>query len=96
MSDKLAHGLEYGILGILLFRAFQQTTQAIGSIKLAVICAVAFGLSDELHQWFVPHRQADIWDLVADTAGATFFILAWVFLLRTYRLRYPRHDSGMP
>ena len=35
------------------------------------LCAVVFGISDEIHQWFVPNRQADIWDLLADTLGAT-------------------------
>jgi len=93
MSDKLAHGLEYGILGILLFRAFQHTNHRMDSISLAIICAVAFGLSDELHQWFVPHRQADIWDLLADTIGAAGFILAWVLVTKAYNLRHPHHDS---
>ncbi|MDH5562898.1 MAG: VanZ family protein [Nitrospirota bacterium] len=95
MGDKLAHGLEYGILGILLFRAFQKTTHGMRSISLAIICAVAFGLSDEIHQWFVPHRQADIWDLLADTIGATGFILAWVFVTKAYDLRHARNEVDM-
>ena len=41
-----------------------RTTQSIG---LAIICVIAFGITDEMHQWFVPQRQADVWDLVADT-----------------------------
>jgi len=86
LSDKLVHGVEYGILGILLYRAFHQTTRTIGSISLAIICAVAFGTSDEIHQWFVPNRQADIWDLVADSLGATLFILAWAFLTKRCRV----------
>ncbi len=82
LSDKLVHGIEYGILGILLFRAFQQKHQTIGSVRLAIVCALAFGISDELHQWFVPHRQADIWDVLADTLGATLFVFAWVFFTK--------------
>jgi VanZ family protein len=84
LSDKMIHGVEYGILGILLYRAFRQITQPLGSIVLAVICAVGFGITDEIHQWFVPHRHADIWDVVADTAGATFFVCGWVFLTKKY------------
>jgi len=87
LSDKLVHGVEYGILGILLYRAFHQTTQTIGSICLAIIWAVAFGISDEMHQWFVPNRQADLWDLLADTLGATLFILTWVFITEKYHSR---------
>ena len=82
LSDKLVHGVEYGILGILLYRAFHLTTPTIASISLAVGCAVTFGISDEVHQWFVPHRQADTWDVVADALGATLFVFAWVFLFK--------------
>jgi len=87
MSDKLLHAMEYGILGILLYRAFHQTTRAVGSIILSIICVVIFGISDEIHQWFVPNRQADTWDLLADTLGATFFILTWAFITKKYSLR---------
>jgi len=92
MSDKLLHALEYGILGILLYRAFHQTTTAIGSIILSIICVVVFGISDEIHQWFVPNRQADSWDLLADTVGATFFILTWAFMTKKYSLGQTLQD----
>ena len=84
LSDKLLHGIAYGILGILLFRAFHQTTTPRVSISLAIVCSMAFGISDEFHQWFVPHRQADTLDVVADTLGATFFVCAWVFLKKKF------------
>ena len=87
MSDKLLHGLEYGVLGILLYRAFRQTTRTMRSMGLAVICAVGFGITDEIHQWFVPNREADVWDLVADTLGVTLFILTWVFITEKLRMR---------
>lgn len=90
LSDKLVHGIEYGILGILLFRAFQQRHPTIGSVGLAIVCALAFGISDELHQWFVPHRQADTWDVLADTLGATFFVSAWVFITKHSTTRWLR------
>ncbi len=86
LSDKLVHAIEYGILGILLYRAFQQTTHRMGSISLAIFFAMAFGISDEFHQWFVPHRQADMWDVFADILGASVFILAWVFFTKKYQL----------
>jgi VanZ family protein len=86
-SDKILHACEFGILGILLYRAFKQTTDAAGSMRLAIICVIAFGVSDEVHQWFVPERQADFWDLVADTFGATFLILGWVFMTEKRGIR---------
>lgn len=80
MSDKLLHSLEYGVLGILLYRAFHQTIRPLKSMSLAIMCAVGFGLTDELHQWFVPNRQLDIWDLLADTLGASLFTVTWALL----------------
>lgn len=56
---------------------------------LAIICVIAFGISDEVHQWFVPQRQADFWDLVADTVGAGFLILGWVVVTEKWRIRLP-------
>ena len=87
VSDKFLHACEYGVLGILLYRAFKHTTQNGGSMVLAIICVVAFGISDEVHQWFVPQREADIWDVVADTCGAAFLILGWVFITEKGRKR---------
>ena len=85
-SDKVLHAFEYGILGILLYRAFKQTNETTRSLSLALICVIAFGISDEVHQWFVPHRQADFWDLVADTFGAAFLILVWMFITEKWRI----------
>ena len=87
LSDKFLHACEYGILGILLYRAFTQTTTKALSIGLSIICVIAFGISDEFHQWFVPQRQADVWDLVADTCGGAFLILGWVFFTEKWRIR---------
>jgi VanZ family protein len=92
-SDKLVHGVEYGLLGILLYQAFKHTSHTIRSVSLAIICALAFGISDEIHQWFVPHRHADMWDVLADAIGAIFFIVVWIFLSRLYRsCRHPQQN----
>ncbi len=92
LSDKLVHGVEYGILGILLYRAFHQTNRKIESIILSILCVVVFGISDEIHQSFVPHRQADLWDLLADTLGGTLFILTWGFITGKYHSRQIPHN----
>lgn len=89
MSDKLLHALEYGVLGLLLYRAFKHTFRPVGSMGLAILGAFVFGLSDEIHQWFVPNRQADFWDLFADTLGAAIVILLWTFITR---IRQSRQD----
>lgn len=70
--DKLAHLVLYGVLGFLL--AWMLGRRAGGGrervIAIAVALSVAYGVSDEIHQAFVPGRDPSIGDLVADFAGA--------------------------
>jgi VanZ family protein len=79
-GDKALHVIEYGVLGILCYRAFRY---AAGSrfarlaLVLAIAVSVAYGLSDEIHQAFVPLREADGWDLLMDTLGATIGAFGW-------------------
>ena len=70
--DKLLHLTEYAGLGLLLCRAFRG--EGLGwtvAISLALVGASLYGASDEWHQSFVPLRDADIHDWIADTLGAT-------------------------
>ena len=71
--DKLLHAGAYAILGVLFFRAYRTT--ALGGklfyiITLSTLSAGLYGISDELHQYFVPYRSADIGDALADFIGS--------------------------
>ncbi|MBU4304068.1 MAG: VanZ family protein [Candidatus Omnitrophica bacterium] len=71
--DKLAHMIEYAILAFLLARAFRNSdsqTRRKNFRILAVICAIVYGLSDELHQYFVPLRTPSAFDWLFDSIGA--------------------------
>jgi VanZ family protein len=72
-ADKVLHVTAYGILGILFYRAYQ-TTRLKGNIKmlmiLSVVSASLYGISDEIHQSFVPSREAEVADVIADMIGA--------------------------
>ena len=71
--DKVLHVTAYGIMGILFYRAYQ-TLRLKDNIKmlmlLSVISASLYGISDEIHQSFVPFREADVADVIADMIGA--------------------------
>ncbi|HSK11514.1 MAG TPA: VanZ family protein [Vicinamibacterales bacterium] len=73
LSDKLAHVLLYSGLGFLLARAL---AGGLGrpvpgwAPPLVVLLAMLYGLSDEVHQLFVPRRRFDLLDLLADAVGA--------------------------
>ena len=71
--DKLLHFGAYGVMAILFYRTYLAGwPQAIKRtlIWASVISTALYGLSDEIHQYFVPERSADLLDWLADTVGA--------------------------
>jgi VanZ family protein len=72
-SDKLLHLAAYAVMGVLFYRAYQ-TTPFNSNIQmlvlLSMISASLYGVSDEIHQAFVPARDGSLWDVVADILGA--------------------------
>lgn len=79
-ADKVAHAAAYGVLGAFL-------TLATGRIWLATLLALAFGVTDEFHQYFVPERSADLLDVLADGSGALLGASLVAFLSRLRRGR---------
>lgn len=83
VGDKALHIVEYGVLGILCYRGFRYASTpwaAQYAVYLAIAVAALYGASDEIHQSFVPLREADHWDLVADCIGAAICTAAWHWL----------------
>ena len=71
--DKGVHFVEYGTLGALLAHALRATYPRAHSLWiwiLATIATVLWGALDEIHQAFVPGRNSDVVDLMADAVGA--------------------------
>jgi VanZ family protein len=54
----------------------------IGQVWLVVILVVLYGLLDEFHQYFVPGRTVDIYDALADAAGALLGAWSMYILVR--------------
>lgn len=75
-----AHATEYAVLALLAWRwarpAFPGSRRALVLVLVWSGC-VAYGASDELHQAFVPHRDASYLDLTADAAGAALSLIGW-------------------
>ncbi len=73
--DKVLHVAAYAIMGALFFRALA-TGHFSTNLKAAVILSILFsglyGLSDEVHQSFVPGRSAEAADAAADFMGGIF------------------------
>lgn len=96
-GDKFAHILTYGILGILLARAWEggpwSTKTGVlglvgrGPIVFAVLTAGLYGIVDEVQQGLIPGRSATALDALADAFGGG--VGAWLF-----GVAEPRHQPA--
>ena len=70
--DKILHAAAYSLLGFLFYRALasghpSKNTNTL--LILSILFTGLYGLSDEIHQSFVPGRSAEAADALADLAG---------------------------
>jgi VanZ family protein len=80
VGDKPAHGALYAGLGFLVTRALAGVAGRpvkARAVLGAMVFSALYGLSDEIHQLFVPRRMFDLRDLAADVAGGGFGSAAW-------------------
>jgi len=89
---KSGHVFGYGLLSILLFRAWRETLpfdHVRWSFRWATIAVLGTALVaslDEWHQSFIPSRTGRWQDVVLDTCagiGAQFLVWLWIFLRRS-------------
>jgi VanZ family protein len=85
ISDKTAHVLIYAALGASLVRALaggRITAMTLTRILFAAALGTLYGVSDEIHQHFVPPRTPDILDVAADAVGALVGAMLMTLLAR--------------
>jgi VanZ family protein len=70
-KDKVAHAAEYFVLGLLLFGGIGWTVTRSKLVTFLFLFAVGVSIAalDELLQSYVPGRDMDFYDWVADAAG---------------------------
>ena len=69
-GDKVGHAALYLVLGALLWRALRYRYSRWKAVGVATAVAVVYGITDEVHQLFVPGRSFELLDLTADGFGA--------------------------
>ena len=88
--NTVGHLALYAVLGSLLqFCIWSWRSSLAWSTRWAVAAiaiTVLYGISDEYHQSMVPGRAATILDVVVDSAGAVFAVVAVSILARLARL----------
>ena len=77
-QDKIAHVLAYFVLGISLILFYFSNAKKV-EMRLIVIFTLLigsfYGLSDEFHQYFIPGRDAEFLDWIADVFGLSLSLL---------------------
>lgn len=71
--DFISHAIEYFGLAILVARGLNDglsTPVPVRRLLLTFGICVAYAVTDEFHQMFVPHRYADVLDVLSDAVGA--------------------------
>ncbi len=84
LRSILAHLVEYAIFGFLALNVIARTRGA-ASLRVAFaawLLTVAYGISDEVHQAFVPNRHASLLDVAVDAAGGALGVVASAHWLR--------------
>jgi hypothetical protein len=89
---KGGHVFGYGLLSILLFRAWRETLPAASGARwtlrwanIAILGTALVASLDEWHQSFIPTRTGSVHDVVLDTCagiGAQILVFLWAKLGR--------------
>src|SRR4029077_58713 len=90
---KAGHLTEYAILALLAARALRTSAREFLRTRwfwVSLLFVIAYSLSDEFHQSFVPSRTASIYDSMIDSVGG----LTALVLLAS-RSRRARTGSGI-
>ena len=96
MIKKLAHIGEYVILGFLMFRALlKEKKNSLASRYAwlwALIGTTLYGVSDEVHQMFVPTRTAYTGDIFINALGAGIGLLLGIIICTSFRGKFFRRE----
>jgi len=86
VAREYMHGVVFLALGLLVQNALTQSgARGMRAPALALAICVAYGVTDEIHQLFVPGRAFQVSDLAMDTAGSITGIAAGWFVYNTRR-----------
>jgi VanZ family protein len=103
-ARKWAHLAEYALLALLVWRALRRPVRNDSrpwdwrQAFLALGFVVLYATSDEIHQVFVPSRQASVLDVLIDTTGGALGLLAlWIIgkWLRIWAMKETTRIGGL-
>jgi VanZ family protein len=93
--DKVIHAAVFGGLSVTVWMALRSSAPGVSPIRLSVLAlfsATLYGVSDEFHQSFVPGREMDALDVMADGIGAC---VAQGMVVMRGSVRWPAPSGSM-
>lgn len=85
--DKVFHIIAFGAFAFTMtfwFKIEKWISNTQKYVLLVICITVLYGLSDEIHQYFVPNRSSSVYDLLADTLGAFLAVGLRLLLIKKY------------
>lgn len=89
ISDTLTHGAVYFVLAGLLYFSFRCRRGG-----WAILISSLYGVSDEIHQSFVPGRTPELKDWIVDTIAAFMAVVIIEVLIYLRNSRAPGRTPG--
>jgi len=98
-ADKIVHMGVYGLLAVLcyisLIHLTEKNTFSLSPFSWSFVIASLYGASDEVHQYYVPNRSAEVQDWIADVAGIVIAVLLIKFIFQ-FKINFlKRSDVGI-
>ena len=83
-ADKIVHIGVYGLLAALCYISLIHSEKFLlltrNALVITIIFCSLYGVTDEFHQYFIPNRDCEFWDWLADFGG----ILIMILLIKYY------------
>ena len=91
---KSAHFLSYFAMGLFCILAYNTYELSLrNKFLFSAATCVAFAISDEIHQLFVPGRSGEIRDVLIDTAGILLAALIVSVIIYLRKLRKEKKNE---
>lgn len=91
---KMAHFSIYAVGGFLIMNyAYTTKRTAKQKILYSIVAGGAYAITDEIHQFFVPERSAQILDVGIDTAGVIIGVLIYLALRKLIELVIKKNNT---
>ena len=85
--DKVIHIVEFALLGLLLSFGYFMSLKSPLMVKavLTICSGILLGGLDEFHQYFIPRRSVEFFDVIADAIGILIGLMLYYYFSRTVK-----------